>query len=79
MSNNFKSSCTLLSKVVTTYTTLVTLRLWKVAKVVTTYTTLVTLRLWKVAKVVQSCIGRFPDVVLVLLPVILVVVLPVIG
>ena len=34
MSNNFKSSCTLLSKVVTTYTTLVTLQLWKVAKVV---------------------------------------------
>ena len=34
MSNIFKSSCTLLSKVVTTYTTLATLRLWKVAKVV---------------------------------------------
>ena len=34
MSNNFKSSCTLLSKVVTTYTTLITLQLCKVAKVV---------------------------------------------
>jgi hypothetical protein len=34
MSNIFQSSCTLLSKVVTTYTTLVTLQLWKVAKVV---------------------------------------------
>ena len=34
MSYIFKRSCTLLSKVVTTYTTLVTLQLWKVAKVV---------------------------------------------
>ena len=34
MSNNFKSSCTLLLKVVTTYTTLITLQLCKVAKVV---------------------------------------------
>jgi hypothetical protein len=34
LSNIFESSCTLLSKVVTTYTTLITLRLWKVAKVV---------------------------------------------
>ena len=34
MSDILLSPCTLLSKVVTTYTTLATLRLWKVAKVV---------------------------------------------